>query len=377
MRRPPLSTDSLREVNIVELGSAIADLGHRVTVVLGDAFLGNQPVAPAPNLSLAPVHNLMPFPFHPGLLPMTPELMSHPAVLDADVVQAGEFHQPSTFFAAQASQERHMPFVVWQETFRPMQFPGSLYQQWYEGTLGRKVRRQASRCIPRTSKARQYLRDLGVPDQAIPAWTPTGIDLTTYAPGRSSMTSADFGWKEGLPVLLLVARLHPNKGIDLALQAFAGILRTRTDIRLILRGTGPQEAELRRLVEALHLSEFVRFLPRVPRRQMVELYKLAQVVLCTSRTDLLPFALLEASACGRAIITTDVGAVRDIVVDGETGCVVRPGDPNQLRQSVETVLRDEERRLAFGRASRQRAEQWFDVRLTARRLVEVYHAVAQ
>lgn len=373
----PPSTDTLREVNIVELGAAIADMGHRVTIIMGGPFLGNRSWSLAPNLSVVPMHTLMPFPFHPGVLPMTPEVMHLPAVCDADVIQSGEFHQPSTFFAAKASLERGIPLVVWQETFLPMRFPVSLYQRWFEQTVGRKVRAAASRCVPRTSKARQYLESLGIPEDAIPAWIPTGVDVTRFVPRASTLSPADFGWDERCLVLLLVARLHPDKGVDDALRLLARLLKTQTDVRLLVRGSGPQEAELKRLAQELGIPEFVRFLPRRSRAEMVELYNLASVVLSTSRADLLPFSLMEASACGRPVVARDVGAVTDIVVDGQTGRVVSPGDFAQLADCVANLLDDGAKRAAFGRASRERAERHFDLRITARRLVEVYDDVAQ
>ncbi len=372
----PPSAEDLREVNIVELGAAIADLGHRVRVVLGGGFLGNRDASLGPKLSVEPVHTLMPFPFHPGVLPMTPELVHHPAVREADILQSGEFHQPSTFFAAEACLERGVPLVVWQETFLPMRFPGSLYQRGFEMACGPRVRAAASKCVPRTSKARDYLRRLRFKEESIPDWIPTGIDLTRFVPRPPKTSPGDFGWGEECEILLLVARLSPSKGVDCALRTLKRLQDKRRGVRLVVRGSGPQEAELRRLAASLGLSPFVRFVPRMTRDQMVDLYNLASVVLGTSRADLLPFTLLEASACGRAVVATDVGAVADIVTDGDTGSLVPPGDEEAFCDAVERMLSDEEKRRRCGRAARARAETWFDVRATARRLVGVYRAAA-
>ena len=367
---------ALREVNIVELGAAIADLGHRVTVVLGSAYAGDATVPLQANLSVVPVHTLMPFPFHPGLLPMTPELLRHPATRDADVIQSGEFHQLSTFFAAEASLEHRIPLVLWQETFLPMRFPGSLYQQGFEATCGPKVRAAASRCVPRTTRARTYLHSLRIQDHAVSDWIPTGVDVTQFVPGSPKTSPEDFGWPDGSDILLVVARLAPSKGIDRALRILKRLHGKRRGTCLLVRGSGPQESELRQLAASLGLSEFVRFVPRLPRAQMVDIYNLAKVVVCTSRSDLLPFALLEASACGRPVVTTDVGAIADIVEDGRTGTVVPRDDDVAFCAAVEGMLQDDEMRSRCGRAARARAEAYFDIRATAKRFVEVYRAIA-
>lgn len=372
----PPSPGALREVNIVELGEALAGLGHRVRVVLGSPYLGPSPVILSERLSVAPVHTVMPIPFHPGLFPMTPELLRHPAIREADVIQSSEFHQPSTFFAAEACLERDTPLIVWQETFRPMRFPGSLYQRGFEMTCGARVRAAATRGVPRTSKARDYLRTLRFAEDAIPDWIPTGIDLTQFGPRPSNAAPEEFGWEDDCDILLLVARLSPSKGIDRALRILKRLQAKRPRARLLVRGSGPQETELRQLADRLGISESVRFVPKRTRAQMVDLYNLAKVVVCTSRADLLPFALMEASACGRPIVTTDVGAVTDIVVDGQTGRVVPAEDEAGFCDAVAATLADDDQREAYGRAARARAEACFDVRSAARHLVEVYHASA-
>ena len=371
-----LTPSTLREVNIIELGAALSDLGHRITVIVGSAYLGNERIALGPRLAVSPVHTLMPFPFHPGLLPMTPELARLPALREADIVQSGEFHQPSTFFAAKAAVAAAIPFVLWQETFGPMRFPGSVYQRGFEMTCGPRIRAATAKGIPRTTRAHDYLRRLRFREDAIPAWIPTGIDLTQFAPGPSRTTAEEFGWSEESEVLLLVARLSPSKGIDRALHILKRLRNRRRGARLLVRGSGPQEAELRALAGELGLRESVRFVPRVSRAKMVDLYRLSSVVLSTSRSDLLPFALLEASACGRPVVAMDVGAVSDIVSDTVTGALVPPQDLEGFADAVAALLDDDEKRTQAGRAARARAEATFDVRRTAKRLAEVYHAVA-
>jgi len=370
------SPDDLRQLNIVQLSEALAELGHRVQVVLGSPYLGGAPVRLSDRVSAVPVHSVLPMPFHPGLFPMTPELLRHAAIRESDVIQSSEFHQPSTFFAAEACLEDHTPLVVWQETFQHMRFPGSVFQRCFEATVGAKVRAAAARCVPRTSKARAYLRDLGVPEASIPEWIPTGVNVARFAPRATPLSPREFGWEEGSDILLLVARMVPGKGVDVALRLLRTVLASRPNTRLLVAGSGPEEGALRHLADDLRVSTAVKFLSQKNQDEMAELYNLASLVLCTSRNDLLPISLLEASACGRPIVATDVGAVTDIVRDGVTGRVVPNGNESELAAAVTTLLREEGIRSALGRAARARAENLFDIRTSAARLVEVYHNVA-
>jgi glycosyltransferase involved in cell wall biosynthesis len=371
------SVGALKDLNIVQLGEAIAGLGHRVRVVLGSPFLGETAIPLSDRLSAVPVHTVMPIPFHPGLIPMTPELLRHAAIRESDVIQSSEFHQPSTFFAAEVSLEDGTPLVVWQETFRPMRFPGSIYQRGFEAVLGPKVRAAAVGCVPRTSRARGYLQRLGVRDEAIRDWVPTGVNLANFAPRATPLSPSIYGWEDGCEILVLVARLVSGKGVDVALRMLRTLLASRPNARLLIAGGGPEENTLRHLADELSLTPCVRFLPKMNQTEMADLYNVADIVLSTSRNDLLPISLMEASACGRTIVAMDAGAVTDIVINGVTGRVVPAGAERELVEAVATLLRQEEDRLTLGRAARARAEQYFDLRLCARRLNEVYlHAAA-
>lgn len=375
---PSVGTDAraVLETNLVETARELARRGLHLTVVYGDVFVGGHAWTSPEGVQVEPVETMMRFPFHPGLLPATPALMKHAALRDADVIQATEFHQLSTFFTALAAHQRGTPLVIWQETFRPMRFPGSAYQRAYEYVAGRCIRASARRYLPRTTRARSYLRRLGVEDRDIGPWIPTGIDSGAFVPRRSGLSREDLGWSPDDPVLLTVARLHPLKGVDIALRALSRLKRRHPGARLIVRGSGPEEGALRRLARELHLQESVRFLRRMPREEMVDLYNLADVVLCPSRIDLLPFALIEASACGRPCVATDVGAIGDIVVHGETGLLVQDSRPDSLASAVSSLLSDGERREGMGRAARARSESLFSLRVVANRFVEVYRDVA-
>lgn len=373
-RVPSLVGDpiSLRQTNIVELGATLSGLGHQTTVLLGDLYLDGHPREFNNGLRVLPIPTILRTPFHPALLPMTPGLMAHPVIREADVVQVGEFHQPSTFFASVATREAEVPLVLWQETFGPMQVPGSLYQRAFEATAGRYVRSSVRSYIPRTTKARAYLQLLGIRPEAITPWIPSGVDVDTFTPGKSHHASEDFGWQRDVRVLLLVARLHRIKGVDLALRVLAELLNEAPEVRLLVAGSGPELPQLRRLITGLHLEENVRLLGQRSREQLTSLYNLADIVLSTSRKDLLPFSLMEASACGRPCVASDVGAVRDIVVDGETGLVVSQGGSKALCNAVLSLLRDDDRRTVFGSEARRRMEKYFSFSKVAKNLLEVY-----
>jgi glycosyltransferase involved in cell wall biosynthesis len=86
-----------------------------------------------------------------------------------------------------------------------------------------------------------------------------------------------------------------------------------------------------------------------------------------------PKILLEAAACGRAVVTTDWPGCRDAVRSGETGLLVPPGDSERLQAALERLVTDPELRRTFGRAARRLAEQEFDVKAIVAATLAVYH----
>lgn len=370
----PLRSTDLRELNIVELGQALADKGHATTVLLGRDYLNGETRELTRRLKVEPIPTVMHIPFHPGIVPFAPSLAHHPALKEADVIQTGEFHQPSTYFACKSASRDRKPAIVWQETYGDMRPPGSAYQRAFELTAGKFVRTTATRYVPRTRKASEYLTDLGVARNRIAEWIPTGINLDIYRPQRSASNPPTLRWKGEVKILLIVARMHRSKGLDLALKAFRLILQRDPDARLVIRGSGPERENLRRLAVDLHIQDSVQFLERVPRDQMVQLYNAASLVLNTSRNDLLPFTLLEAGACGRPSVARDVGAVSDIVRDGETGVIVRGEGVEEVAGAVASLLADTERQTAMGAEARKRMESLFSLPKVADRLLQVFDA---
>jgi glycosyltransferase involved in cell wall biosynthesis len=135
--------------------------------------------------------------------------------------------------------------------------------------------------------------------------------------------------------VLYVGRLAPEKGIEELIAAADGL-------NLVVAGDGPLRG---RVPGALGF---------VPHAEVQALYARAAVVVCPSRSEGFGLVCAEAMAHGRAVVVTDVGGFRDLVVDGKTGLMVPPRDPGALRAAVERLLADRELRHRLGAASRER-----------------------
>jgi glycosyltransferase involved in cell wall biosynthesis len=205
--------------------------------------------------------------------------------------------------------------------------------------LARGVLRGARLVIAASTALAESARALGAQEVRV---IPSGVDLPP-----------EVGEEASPPEILYAGRLSPEKGVEELVAAADGL-------KLVVAGDGPQRA---RVPGALGF---------VPHDELQGLYARAAVVACPSRREGFGVACLEAMAHGRPVVATDVGGLRDLVVDGETGLVVPPRDPAALRAALDRLLADPALRRRLGSAGRRRAQERFSWDVVTEATVAAY-----
>ncbi len=154
------------------------------------------------------------------------------------------------------------------------------------------------------------------------------------------------------PYILSAGRLVEQKGMRVVIEALALLRGRGVDCDLIVAGAGPLEQPLRGLVHDLDLDGRVRFAGAVDRARLAALYDGCTVFALASLREGLGIVCLEAMAHARAVVATRTGGIPEIVADGETGLLARPGDPADLADKLAIVLTDPARAAALGRRGR-------------------------
>ena len=179
---------------------------------------------------------------------------------------------------------------------------------------------------------------------------PNGVNLQHFHPAHRVQSTLG-------PVIGCTARLHPENDHATLLQAFAEVSNRRSDAQLLLLGSGRSEAQLRALAERLGISAAVRFEGEqgdvAPWLARMDLY--AQPSIAAGMSN----SILEAMATGLPVVATAVGGTPDVVLDGQTGLLVKPGDPAGLADALLTLLADRSLANRLGRAGRARVETHF------------------
>lgn len=173
------------------------------------------------------------------------------------------------------------------------------------------------------------------------------------------------------PRLVMVARFELQKDHATLLRALTGI--KGLDWQLDLIGDGPLRPQVEDLVDQLSLRGRVRFWGS--RRDVAERLAEAQVFLLISNWEGFPRSILEAMRAGLPVVASDVGGVREAVVDGETGFLVPRSDVGALRDRLLRLIRDPALRARMGAAGRRRYERYFTFERMLEKTLRVYEEV--
>jgi glycosyltransferase involved in cell wall biosynthesis len=177
--------------------------------------------------------------------------------------------------------------------------------------------------------------------------------------GRAgSAVRAALGVSVDGPLIVTVARLHPQKGLDTLIDAAAIVTRQVPGSRFAIVGDGPLEARLRAHIVRNGLESIV--LLAGPSANAPDELAAADVVAVPSVWESGPFVALEALELGRPVVATPVGCVPEVIEDDVSGRIVPIGDSRALASAITAVLRDGATRDRLGRAGRARVAEWAD-----------------
>lgn len=205
---------------------------------------------------------------------------------------------------------------------------------------------------------------------------PLGIDTSLYERSEKTQEMVEtVRRKVGAPFVLFVGRLIYYKGVEYLVRAFK---KVPEPYRLVIIGRGPLEEKLKKEVAELNLSGRVVFVKPLPFDELLAFYHACELFVLPSveRSEAFGIVLLEAQACRKPVVSTELGTGTSYANrHGHTGLVVPPADEDALAGAITELLRNDGLRERYGRNAYRRVRQEFDVKVMARRVADLYSKV--
>ncbi|MGZ8195211.1 MAG: glycosyltransferase [Methylosarcina sp.] len=206
-----------------------------------------------------------------------------------------------------------------------------------------------------------------------PEIIPMGVDYRQFNSGIS------FGKSSQVSILLFVGRLIEKKGVRDLIHAYSLLkenVREKTELWII--GDGVERKPLEALVAQLNLAGKILFHGKLPNDQLPRYYATADIFIAPSITDSSGdtegqgVILLEALASGTAIISTQTGGIGEVLVHGKTGLLVKPNDPVELKEAIESLLNDSVLRGSLAEEGKKIVSA-YDWKIIAQQFARLYH----
>jgi Glycosyltransferase len=204
---------------------------------------------------------------------------------------------------------------------------------------------------------------------------PNGVDTNTFHPGEKSQRLVEKHGLSGKTVVLFVGNLQPFKGIQVLIDAMAGI--EDPDVVAIIVGGGYAEEQYRNEVSERRLEDKILFAgPQTPSGELPDYYRTADfLVLPSTHSESFGLVVLEAFASGKPAIVSALPGPAAIVDKGEDGLIAEVGDADSLREQILILHRDSALRKRMGISALKKAREKYTWEAVARTLEEAFHRI--
>jgi glycosyltransferase involved in cell wall biosynthesis len=247
----------------------------------------------------------------------------------------------------------------------------SVARQRLYAAAERRTVRWANRIVAVSSGiAEDLVLRYGIPSAKIVV-IPNGIDPECLRPSRpATAIRAEFGVAPSSALIVQVGRLTPQKGFDTLLLALVRIRAAFPSVRTLLVGDGPDRPALESLASRLGIDDCVQFLGY--RTDVIDILTAAELVTVPSRSEGMPYTLLEAMGLGRPVVASRIPGIIEVVQDGHTGILIPPNDPAALASAALRVLRNPQSAATFGAHAKTHTLTYFTAERMARSLTDLY-----
>lgn len=228
------------------------------------------------------------------------------------------------------------------------------WQLW----LDQKLIERTDRLIGNSVAVSEFYKSIGYPEERI-SIIPNGIEVPEPTSFDRDALLAELEIPRGVPVIGFVGRMAKQKRVDDLVFAMALVAILRPEAHMLLVGDGPERDKLMKFARDINIDSHTRFTGH--RADAAQLLRIMDLFWIASDFEGQSNSIMEAMAAGLPVVATDIPPNRELVVDGETGFLVRVGDRAGFQQFADRVLADPELARQLGDAGRERMRQHFSI----------------
>lgn len=306
--------------------------------------------------------------------PIAPKIRTALQGLPVDLIHAHSPPPLSAHYASRVSRARRLPFVV---TYHcDVQIPsffGTFLEGLYRRSLGASTLRRADKVIVTT---RTYAATSRALWRHNPVIIPNAVDHERFTPEvDGSEIRRRLGIPLDRPIVLLVGRIVPHKGVEHLIEA----ARYVPNAEFLIVGEGSSLEAMKRLTREMEVAQHVRFLGRVSQEDLPKVYAACDVFALPSVSRLEAFGIvaLEAMATGKPVVVADIPGVREVIEDGREGLLADPVNPQDLAEKIRRLLADSALCRQMGRRGREKVVSSFNIKRIADQVETLYRSVLE
>jgi len=207
-------------------------------------------------------------------------------------------------------------------------------------------------------------------------YIPNGVDVDKFAPKENIFVFDKIGVNNNVPTILSARRLEPKNGVEYLIRALPLIIDRIPDTKLIIVGDGSQRDYLQNIAKQLNVFDSIVWFGARDNSEMSDVYNSVDVVALPSLQEATSITGLEAMACGKPLVGTEVGGIPEIILKNITGYLVPPRDVSKLAEKIVMVLSNSKRRKELGQAARNYVVQNFSWHKIAEQTNNIYQSLA-
>jgi len=201
-----------------------------------------------------------------------------------------------------------------------------------------------------------------------------GIDTKLFSPNLKDKKVKEELGVSGYKIVISLRSLEKICDIETLIKSAPPVLKKEPNTKFLIAGTGSQEQELKKLTETLNIKENIKFLGPIPNNELPKYLRISDVYVSTSLSDAgISASTAEAMACGLPVVVTDTGENKKWVKDGENGFLIPVKNPKILAEKIINLLRNDYKRIEFGRENRKIIEDRNDYYKEMAKMESIYY----